>query len=45
MNLVVERAVKKHLSFGYLFLTFVVLHLSYGCGSLIGILKLPFLKK
>ncbi len=38
-------AVSKHLSFGYLFLTFIVLHLSYGWGSLVGILKLPFLKK
>ena len=38
-------AVNKKLSFGYLLLTFVVLHLSYGCGSLVGILKLPFLKK
>ena len=37
-------AVNKKLSFGYLLFTFIVLHLSYGCGSLVGILKLPFLK-
>lgn len=38
-------AIKKHLNFFYLVATFFVLHISYGCGSLIGILKLPFLKK
>ena len=37
-------AVQKHLNFFYLLATFFVLHLSYGWGSLIGILKLPFIK-
>lgn len=34
----------KHLNFYYLLITFFVLHLSYGFGSLIGIVSLPFLK-
>lgn len=34
----------KKLSFRYLLCSFIVLHLSYGCGSLIGILNLPFIK-
>lgn len=38
-------ALSKHLNFVYLFVTFVVLHISYGWGSLIGILKLPFVKR
>lgn len=38
-------AVSKHLNFFYLLITFFVLHLSYGWGSLMGILSLPFLKK
>lgn len=38
-------AVTKHLNFFYLLITFFVLHLSYGWGSLVGILKLPFTKK
>lgn len=38
-------AVTKHLNFLYLLVTFFVLHLSYGCGSLMGILSLPFTKK
>ena len=33
---------KKNLSFFYLFATFFVLHLSYGWGSLVGLLSLPF---
>lgn len=37
-------AVKKHLNFLYLIVSFFVLHLSYGWGSLIGLLKLPFAK-
>ncbi len=37
-------AVKKHLNFFYLLATFFVLHLSYGWGSLMGILELPFTK-
>ncbi len=35
----------KHLNFFYLLSTFVVLHLSYGWGSLMGIIKLPFIKR
>lgn len=37
-------AISKHLNFFYLVATFFVLHLSYGWGSLMGILKLPFVK-
>ena len=37
-------AVQKHLNFIYLLTSFFVLHLSYGWGSLLGILKLPFVK-
>lgn len=36
---------KKKLNFWYLFASFVVLHISYGCGSLVGVLYLPFLLK
>ncbi len=35
----------KHLSFFNLFASFVVLHFSYGWGSLVGILKLPFTER
>ena len=38
-------SLQKHLNFFYLLITFFVLHLSYGWGSLIEILKLPFTKK
>lgn len=38
-------ALSKHLNFFYLLVTFVVLHISYGWGSLIGIIKLPFTKR
>ncbi|MBO6030451.1 MAG: glycosyltransferase family 2 protein [Prevotella sp.] len=38
-------ASQKHLSFFFLFITFVVLHLSYGWGSLMGIISLPFIKQ
>ncbi len=38
-------AVEKKLNFFYLLITFFVLHLSYGWGSLVGILKLPFSKR
>ena len=38
-------AVSKHLNFCYLLMTFFVLHISYGWGSLVGILKLPFTKR
>lgn len=37
--------VTKHLNFFYLLTTFFVLHLSYGWGSLMGILILPFMKR
>lgn len=36
--------IDKNLNFIYLLITFFVLHLSYGWGSLMGIVKLPFLK-
>lgn len=38
-------AAKKHLNFFYLVASFFVLHLSYGWGSLMGMLKLPFIKR
>lgn len=38
-------AFTKHLNFLYLLTTFIVLHLSYGWGSLIGIMKLPFAER
>jgi glycosyltransferase involved in cell wall biosynthesis len=38
-------AVTKKLNFFYLLITFFVLHLSYGWGSLVGILKLPFTRR
>lgn len=37
--------VRKHLNFIYLLIAFVTLHISYGVGSLVGILSLPFLKR
>lgn len=36
---------QKRLSFSQLLKSFIVLHISYGWGSLIGILSLPFLKR
>lgn len=41
----VKLATRLHLNFIRLIQTFFVLHLSYGWGSLIGILKLPFEKR
>lgn len=38
-------ALRKHLNFLYLVFSFFVLHLSYGWGSLMGLLKLPFIKR
>lgn len=38
-------SISKKLNFIYLLFSFIVLHLSYGIGSLIGILCLPFLSK
>lgn len=37
-------AVGKKLNFFYLLASFIVLHISYGWGSFVGILKLPFMK-
>jgi glycosyltransferase involved in cell wall biosynthesis len=37
-------SIKKNISFFYLFVSFFLLHLSYGLGSMIGILKLSVLK-
>lgn len=36
--------ITKRLNFFYLLITFFVLHLSYGWGSLVGIISLPFIK-
>lgn len=41
----ISLSVKKKLNTFYLLASFVVLHISYGWGSLMGILSLPFLKK
>lgn len=38
-------ALTKGLNFYYLFASFITLHISYGWGSLIGLLKLPFIKR
>ena len=38
-------AIKNHLNWLYLFITFFILHISYGFGSLIGLIKLPFTKR
>lgn len=40
----VSLAMQKHLSFSYLLMGFIVLHVSYGWGSLCALLKLPFIK-
>ncbi len=37
-------AFSKKLNFFYLLISFMILHVSYGWGSLVGILKLPFIK-
>lgn len=39
-----QLAIGKKLSFVYLLASFITLHVSYGWGSLVGILKLPFMK-
>lgn len=36
---------QKHLSFFRLLWSFITLHCSYGCGSLMGLLSLPFVKR
>ena len=38
-------AMIKRLNMLYLFMSFVTLHLSYGWGSFVGIIKLPFIKR
>ena len=38
-------AIDKKLNFWYLLATFVVLHISYGWGSLMGMISLPFVKR
>ena len=40
----VNLAICKKLNFFYLLTSFIVLHVSYGWGSLAGIVKLPFIK-
>ncbi|MCQ4873466.1 glycosyltransferase family 2 protein [Butyricimonas paravirosa] len=37
-------AYKKKLNFFYLLVSFIILHLSYGWGALVGICRLPFIK-
>lgn len=41
----IRLSIQKHLNFFYLITTFFVLHLSYGWGSLVGIVSLPFIKR
>lgn len=41
----VKLAISKNLNFFYLLTSFTVLHVSYGWGSLMALLKLPFMKK
>ncbi len=41
----VKLAISKNLNFFYLLISFTVLHASYGWGSLMALLKLPFMKK
>lgn len=38
-------ALSQNLSWVYVVSTFFVLHISYGCGSIMGLLKLPFIKR
>lgn len=38
-------SIQKHLNFICLFISFLVLHISYGWGSLMGLLNLPFVKR
>lgn len=38
-------SLKKHFHYIYLIMSFIVLHFSYGIGSLVGILVVPFTKK
>lgn len=38
-------ALKRHLNWFFLVISFLVLHISYGWGSLVGIIKLPFVRR
>ncbi|NLI35944.1 MAG: glycosyltransferase family 2 protein [Bacteroidales bacterium] len=38
-------SINKKISFNYLFISFITLHFSYGLGSFIALLKLPFIRK
>lgn len=38
-------AIKRHLNWAYLVTTFITLHISYGIGSLVGLMQLPFIKR
>ena len=41
----IKLSILKKLNFFYLLASFITLHLSYGYGSLVGLLKLPFIKR
>ena len=43
-TLSLQLSINKHLNFIFLFAAFFLLHISYGTGSLVGILCLPFIK-
>lgn len=45
MTISAKLALKNHLNWFYLVITFFILHLSYGWGSLMALLKLPFAKR
>lgn len=45
MTISVTLAKAQRLNWLYLVVTFIILHISYGCGSLMGLLKLPFIKR
>ncbi len=41
----IKLSLSKKLNFFYLLASFITLHLSYGYGSLVGLIKLPFIKR
>lgn len=41
----IKLSILKKLNFFYLLASFITLHLSYGYGSLVGLIKLPFIKR
>lgn len=41
----VKLSIQQHLNFIRLVQTFFILHVSYGCGSLIGLLNMPFVRR